>query len=185
MRPFLDDQLYSFGPYIFYCGQTKADFAILHLKTHAATVYIRRQHLYAFLSAVGNILCDFFRALQTTVHQRGHGFHRIMRFQPRCPIGYDAIGRRMGFVEGILRKIRHLVKNLAGHLFRHAVFHCARHCTVLRTIDKRLPFFGHYIAFFLAHSTPNQVATRPAISRQLTDDLHNLLLIHHAAVSYL
>ena len=185
MRAFLDDQLYSLGSHIFYCGQAKADLAILHFKTHAAAVYIRRQHLYAFLSAVGNILCDFFRALQATVHQRGHGFDRIMRFQPCCPIGNDAIGRRMGFVEGILRKIRHLVKNLAGHLFRYAIFYCARHRTVLCTIDKRLPFFGHYIALFLAHSTPNQVATRPAVSRQLTDDLHNLLLIHHAAVGYL
>ncbi len=94
----------------------------------------------------------------------------------------------MGFVECIGSKGTHFIKNLVRDFFRNAVSDCARKLKisvfVKFSVDEVFPFLRHNVKLFFAHGTAHKVCASIGITRKLADYLHNLLLIHDTAVSY-
>ena len=86
----------------------------------------------------------------------------------------------MGFVERVGREIHHLVEDLVRDRLRHAV--CDRTDHAIRPMDEILALFCHHFVLFLAHCAAHEVASAIGIARQRAHDLHDLLLIDHAAV---
>ncbi|MPN26734.1 hypothetical protein SDC9_174159 [bioreactor metagenome] len=80
----------------------------------------------------------------------------------------------MGFIEGVLGEIHHLVE----HLFRDA----ARNPIFDATLDEVAAFALHHVLLFLGHGAAHQVASSQGISGQVPHDLHHLFLINHATV---
>ena len=88
----------------------------------------------------------------------------------------------MGFVEGILCKVHHLVINMGSYGFRDTVALTARYVLFCVTVDKVSSFFFHDGLLLFTHGTTHQVASSKAVTAQVTDNLHNLLLINNTAV---
>ena len=146
---------------------------------------IRRQDPDSHLTAGHNVFCHFHGIVNNRSHQGCHKFYRIIIFQPGCLIGHDGVGCRMGFIEGILGKIRHFIKDSVGCCFINAIGDTARYTKFLIAVDKILALLGHNIGFFLGHSSAHKVTSAKIIAGQLHNDLHNLFLIHNTAIGWL
>ena len=94
----------------------------------------------------------------------------------------------MGFVEGVGGEGDHLVVDLVGHVLRHAVADaaCDLDAAVLGSlaINEVFPLLLHDLVLLLGHGAAHQVTSAIGITSQVADDLHHLLLIHHAAVGH-
>ena len=91
----------------------------------------------------------------------------------------------MGFVEGIGGKIHHLIEDPVGYLSGNPVAHRPRHLYLAILHDavyKIGPFLLHDLRLLLGHGPAHQVAPPPGIPGKVPDDLHDLLLVHHASV---
>ncbi|MPM88672.1 hypothetical protein SDC9_135776 [bioreactor metagenome] len=86
----------------------------------------------------------------------------------------------MGFVERVGREVHHLVEDVVCDRLRNAV--CHRADDAIRPVDEILALLCHYIVLFLAHRAAHKVAPPIGITRQRANDLHDLLLIDHAAI---
>ena len=53
---------------------------------------------------------------------------------------------------------------------------------VHHAVHEILPLLGHHVLFLLGHGPAHQVAAAQRVARQIPHDLHDLLLIDHAAV---
>ena len=80
----------------------------------------------------------------------------------------------MGFIEGVGGKAAHLIKDAVRHRLRDAVLGAA---------GNEMPaLLFHDISFFLAHGAAHQIRLTVAVARQLTTDLHDLLLIDDTTI---
>ena len=59
---------------------------------------------------------------------------------------------------------------------------CDRADHAIRTVDEVFALFRHHVVLFLTHGSAHKIAPAIGVSRQRAYDLHNLLLIDHAAV---
>ena len=91
----------------------------------------------------------------------------------------------MALIERIVRKIHHLVEEVICDILADAVVHTAAYALGLVAVDKVLPLLLHDRLFFLTHGAAHQVRAPPGIARQVSHNLHDLLLIDHAAVGRL
>ena len=109
-----------------------------------------------------------------------------MSFQVSCLIGHNGVGRSVRLVEGILSKADHVVKYFLGSMLRNTIANTARnfHISFLIgfAVNEVFLFLQHYIHLFLGHGTAHQVGTAVAVAAQVADNLHNLFLIHKAAI---
>ena len=115
-----------------------------------------------------------------TVDQRGEKLNGIIILEVCRPVGEHGISRRMGLVEGVGRKIHHFIEDFVRNRLRHAVFHCTDNA--FRAMDEVLAFLCHDVVLFLGHCASYQIAAPVGIACQCANDLHNLLLIDHAAI---
>ena len=91
----------------------------------------------------------------------------------------------MRLVEGVFGEIGHLVKDAVCHRFGDSVRKAAGNSRLRVAVHKILPLLGHHLCLFLTHGAAHQVASAVAVSGEVTHDLHNLLLVHDAAVGRL
>ncbi len=105
------------------------------------------------------------------------------------PCGFDAndrISGGVGLVEGIGRKSSHLVINLRGNFLRNAIADAAGYVNgavfIELAVDEVFALLRHDLVLFLRHRTADKVASTVAVASQITDNLHDLLLIDHATV---
>ena len=96
-----------------------------------------------------DILCYLARVIDYGSHKRRHKFHRVVIFQICRLVGHHCIGRRMGLIEGIFCKVRHLIKNMVCDLLRDAFCNTARHMLLLIAVDEILPLLRHNGFLFL------------------------------------
>ena len=168
-------------------GSLRSRFSI-HCEFPAAAVHVRGKNSDALSAAVLDVAGDFAGVAVDTVQHGGHELDRVMALQPGSLHSDDAVGRGMGFIEGVGGEGNHFVVDFIGDVLRHAVAHTAgdRHPAVLigQAVDKDFPLLVHDFMFFLGHGPAHQVAAAVAVARQVADDLHDLFLIDHAAVGY-
>ena len=148
-------------------------------------VDIRREKRNSVLAAILRIRRDLAAVGRDGVEQGGEELHRVMALEPAGAHGDNAVSRRVGFVEGIGGEGRHLVEKLAGDFGAHAVAHTARHDdlpVLLQTVDEDFALLGHDVVLLFRHGAPHEVASAIRIARKIAHNLHDLLLIDHAAV---
>jgi len=97
-------------------------------------------------------------------------------------VGDNRIRRRVRLVEGVFRKIDHLIVNMVRRLLVDPIRNTALYALLCIAVDEILAFFLHDCRFFLCHRTAHQVASSPGIASQIAHDLHNLLLIDDTAI---
>ena len=91
----------------------------------------------------------------------------------------------MALIKGVVRKVHHLVEEMVCDRLTDAVVHAAPYALGLVAVDKVLPLFLHDRLFFLTHGAAHQIRASPGVARQVAHNLHDLLLIDHAAVGRL
>ena len=91
----------------------------------------------------------------------------------------------MGFVEGILCKVHHILVNLSCHFLGNTVCHTPGHALLGIAVHKVGTFLFHNRLFFLTHGTAHQVTPSQSITSQVTHNLHHLLLVHDTTVGRL
>ena len=95
----------------------------------------------------------------------------------------------MRFVERIGGKREHIVKNRLRCLLRHAAAATAVHhhspVFIGQTVDKDSAFLLHHILLFFRHGAAHQICPPQRIPGQLAEYLHDLLLIHNAAIGHI
>ena len=147
-----------------------------------STIHIRRQNADPHLTADLDILSHLVRHFYNGCHKCRHKFHRIIIFQKSRLIRNHRIRSRMRFIERILCKIDHLIVDLVCNLLRNTICNAARNALCFISVNKVLALFFHDGGFFLGHRTAPQVASSKRVTRQITYDLHNLLLIYDTAI---
>ena len=92
----------------------------------------------------------------------------------------------MRFVESIFGKLCHFIKYFVGGCLINSIAHATwnHYIAVLvhLPMDENFSFFCHHIQLFLSHGTAHQIGSTCRIARQITHNLHDLLLIHHTAI---
>ena len=164
-------------------GKSVADTVSVNRKSIIPPVHIRREDRNSHLAAYKDIFRHLTGHFDYGRHQRGHEFHRIIVFQKSGLIGNHRISRRMGFIEGVLGEIDHLIINLIRHFLGNSIGDTSGNSFFLVAVNEVLTLFLHHRCFLLGHGAAHQVASPQCISRQITHDLHNLFLIHDAPVS--
>ena len=91
----------------------------------------------------------------------------------------------MRLIEGILRKVCHLIVDLVCDLLGDAIGDTARNPLFHISVNEILALFCHNRSFLLGHGTAHQVASSKSIACKITDDLHNLLLVYDTAIGRL
>ena len=97
-----------------------------------------------------------------------------MLLEIRRAVAKHRIRSRVRLVEGVVGKAFHIRKQLGGNRRIHAALH--------GTGDKRLPLCQQHGGFLFRHGAPHNVRVPEGVARNLAEDLHDLLLIDHAAV---
>ena len=160
---------------------------VVHGELLLGVVDVRRQHRDAPLAQGLDVIGDLGGVAGHGIHQRRHELHRIVQLQPGGLHGHHGVGRSVGLVEGVAGEGGHLIEDLLRRLGGHAVAHAARHndlAVFLQAVDEVLLLPGHHVVLLLGHGAAHQVASSHGIARQVAHDLHDLLLIHHAAVGH-
>ena len=120
--------------------------------------------------------------------QGGHIFPGIKAFQISGLIGYRRIGSSMGFIERVRRERGHIVEDCDRHIFGNAAafatLHHHRPVLIGQAVEEDLPLPFHHIVFFLGHGPADHIGPAEGIPRELTENLHDLLLIHDTAVGH-
>ena len=88
----------------------------------------------------------------------------------------------MGFVEGILGEIHHIIIDAARNLLTDSLGDAARYSLLRVSVDEVCALLLHDRLLFLTHGTAHEVAPPHGIAAQITHNLHNLLLIDNTAV---
>jgi len=91
----------------------------------------------------------------------------------------------MGLVEGVLCEVRHVIVNLVCRLLVDPVGDTALYALFLISVNKVLALLRHDRRLFLRHGTAHKVASAEGISGEISDDLHDLLLVDDTAVGRL
>ena len=180
-----EDLLYHRFAHVLYAQQTVADLAVLRGEVLGALVDVGLQGLDAHVLGVADE--DRYGLVVRGIgHQGGQELGRIVVFQPGRLVRYDSVGSCVGFIERVGRETGHLVEDGVGHFLVYAVADAAGHVdgTVLVqfAVDEVLSFLRHDVRLFLGHGAAHQVGAAVGVAAQFTDDVHDLLLIHDAAV---
>ena len=88
----------------------------------------------------------------------------------------------MGFIESIAGKGDHFIVNALRGGKGDAVFQTAGHAGGRITMDKGFAFPGHHVVLLLAHGAADLIAAAITEACQVAHNLHDLLLIDHAAI---
>ena len=88
----------------------------------------------------------------------------------------------MGLIKRIFGEVHHGIVDLSCGLFINAVGDTAGDILLRIAVDEIRPLFFHDGLLLFTHGTAHQVASAQSISRQVTDDLHYLLLVYDTAV---
>ena len=88
----------------------------------------------------------------------------------------------MRLIKCIFCKIDHLIVNMVCRLFINPIGDTALYSLCLISINEVLTLFFHDSRLFLTHCTAHQIASAHGIASQVTDDLHNLLLVNDTAI---
>ena len=91
----------------------------------------------------------------------------------------------MGFIEGILRKVCHIIVDLVCRLLVDPIGDTALYTLFLVSVNEVLALLRHDRRLLLRHGTAHKVASAEGISGEVADDLHDLLLIDDTAVGRL
>ncbi len=171
-------------------GHPKADalvavFIQFHREAGDGVIHVRRQHRDVVLAAEVNVAGHSRGRADETVHHGGHELSGVVVLQPRGVHGVHRVGRGVGLVKRVAGKAFHLVKDVLRRLYTDAVVHSATHAQRLIAVHKRMSLLVHDGLFLFAHGAPEQVAAPQGVARQVAGDLHDLLLVHDAAVGYI
>ena len=111
-----------------------------------------------------------------------------MQLEPRGLECDHGVARGVRLVEGIAGEGGHLFEELLGDFLRHAVAHSAGHgdgaVGLHLAVDEDFLLLCHHVVLFLGHGAAHEVAAAHGIAGQIAHDLHDLLLIDHAAVGH-
>ena len=117
--------------------------------------------------------------------QRSEIFAGVVRFQICGTVGCICVSGRMAFVEGICRKRGHGIENFGCDLFGNT---CGDRTVtdlvavlVLFTEDESMAFIFHFLRLLFGHGTADDVRSSVRKSRDITADVHDLLLIQDAS----
>ena len=166
---------------IFDCRQGKTDLTVRYGELLIALIDIGGQkldaHFFTFFHIAGNLR----RIIHHAGHQRRHKFHGVVGFQPCCLIANHRVTGRVALIERIFCEICHFIEDGFRRFHRDTILHTAGHFIPV-AVDEFLSFLCHHVGFFLTHGTADKVASAKAVARQVTHDLHNLLLINDTTV---
>ena len=153
-----------------------------------ALVHVRRQHGDALLAQILDIEGHLDRIARDGVHHRGHEFGGMVQLEPRGLERDHGVARGVRLVEGVAGEGGHLFEELLGDFLRHAVAHSAGHgdgaVGLHLAVDEDFLLLRHHVVLFLGHGAAHEVAAAHGIAGQIAHDLHDLLLIDHAAVGH-
>ena len=186
-RAFTDDLLDKRLAEILNRQKAVTNIAAAYRKGEIALVDVGRQNVDAEAAALCGIGSELVLTIEDAGKQRRHILARIVAFEPRRLIGNRSIGGGVGLIEGIGGKALHLTEHGSGCSLVNTAAHAALHYHIAvfvgHTVDKNGAFALHDVMLFLAHGAAHDVCSAEAIARQLTEYLHDLLLINNAAIS--
>ena len=88
----------------------------------------------------------------------------------------------MGFIEGIFCKINHLIIDAIRHSLGDSLGKTAENALLRISVHKVFSFFFHNGKLLLTHGTSKQIRSTHAEAGKVSNNLHNLLLIHDNTV---
>ena len=91
----------------------------------------------------------------------------------------------MTLIERIVREIHQLVEEVICDFLADAVVHTAAYALGLVAVDKVFPLLAHHGLFLFAHRAAHQIRAPPGVAREVSHNLHDLLLVDHATVGRL
>ena len=118
-------------------------------------------------------------------HESRHEFHGIIIFEPGGLVGDDGVAGGVGLVEGVFGKVHHSVVDAGGNLFIDPAGRAAGNVLLGVAVDEVPALLFHDGLFLFTHGPADQVAPAQGVAAQVPDDLHDLLLVHDAAVGRL
>ena len=163
-------------------GQAISDRTVIYRESIHSTVHIRRQDLNPHLSADQNIFSNLIWEINNRCHKCSHKFYRIIVLQICCLVGNNCIGCCMGLIKGILCKINHIIIDLICSFLINSICNTSGNSLCFISINKVLALLFHDRGLLFGHCTAHQVASAQSITCQITDDLHNLLLIDNTPI---
>ena len=112
-----------------------------------------------------------------------------MALEPAGLQSHHGITRGVGLIEGIAGEGGHFFEELVGDFLGNAVAHGSGHgdrtVRLHLAMDEDFLLFGHHVVLFLGHGPAHQVAAAHGIAGHIPHHLHDLFLIHQAAVGHL
>ena len=191
--PLGHQRLHGLQAQVLHRAQAEADAlgpaGVVHGEPGPGAVHVRRQHRDALLATILYVEGDLLGVAQHGIHHRRHELGGEFQLQPRRLHGHQGVGCRVALVEGVAREGRHLVEQPGGDVLGDAVAHAAGHHHVAvfihLAVDKDLFLMGHHIVLLLGHGTAHQITAAHGIARQVPHNLHDLLLVNHAAVGHI
>ena len=158
---------------------------ILFLGTSSPTTiyeHVGRQYLYTHGAAHQDILSDFARIVHDTGEQGRHEFHRIVVFEICRLHGDHGIAGCVALVEGVLREVVHGVVYAVRRSLGYPSVHTAPDILSRISVYKGLAVLVYHVLLLLAHGAADIVGLPQGISREVLEDLHDLLLIDDASI---
>ena len=178
--PFLHQFLHDTFAYVLHGGEAEADAAVLHGKLGPGPVHVRAQDLDAAPVGGIHVLGHRIGVVHIAVDHGGQELHGEIVLEIGRPVGGHGVAGGVSLVEGVGSEVHHFVEDMVRHLLLDAPFHGPLHA--VGAMDEILPLTSHHVVLLLAHSPADDVGTAQGVAAQGTDDLHDLLLIDHAAV---
>ena len=90
----------------------------------------------------------------------------------------------MRLIKRILREINHLIVDVICDALADPVCDTALYAFCLISVDEILAFFLHDCCLLLRHCTAHKIASSHRVSGEVTNDLHNLLLVDDTSVGW-
>ena len=94
----------------------------------------------------------------------------------------DGIAHGVSFIEGVAGEVQNLVIDAVGNLLRHTVGNRTGNVTLRIAVDKGNTLGINDGVLLLAHGAADHIRLAQGETRQLTEDLNDLLLIDNAAI---
>ncbi len=119
--------------------------------------------------------------MEPVVQERAYELFAVVMLQPRRPVRERAVRRRVGLVERVAREAHDVVEDPVRHLFGDPVRDASLYRHLVRlaysAVHEVLSLLQKFREILFAHRPTNEVRLAERESRELLEELHDLLLV--------
>ena len=164
--------------------QTETDVLPRHGEVGAGFVDIRRHELDAVVPALGDVLRHLGLGIQHRGQQSRHILPGVVDLEPGGLVDDNGIADRVCLVEGVVGEVVDLVVDVLGSLLRNAVGDTSGNVSFGVAVNESPPLLLDLGPLLLGHGTPDHVGLPQGKTRQLPENLDDLLLIDDAPIRH-